>query len=231
MRSKRPKILFIDSDIDLCSIALDYFIDRGYEFETAHDGAGGLAAVLRSAPDLVIVATDTPGLDSLELLYCLRRERAVGLIMLAEGCTARDRIGGLDAGADDCLSKPFVLEELAARIRAIVRRVAWSNARLSREEISVGNLRLNPRTRQAWVNESCRDLTRLEFEILALLARSVGRAVSRSRMVTILCHSRVVCRERTIYTTVSNLRAKLGSEVRPAIRTVRGSGYLLPAAD
>jgi DNA-binding response OmpR family regulator len=229
--AERPKILFIDPDMDLCSIASDYFVGERYTFEAAHEGTGALAAVFRCQPDLVIADTDTPGLDGIELLYRLGPERSIPLILLGNHCSLRDRIGLLEAGADDYLTKPFVFGELVARARAVLRRVGRSDTQSAREEITAGNLRLHPGTRQVWVNECPHKLTRLEFEVLAVLARSAGSVFSTDRMMTVLCRPGFVCRERSIYTTISTLRTKLGRYLRPRIQTIRGIGYTLPAVD
>jgi len=144
--------------------------------------------------------------------------------MLTARTEQADRIIGLNAGADDYLPKPFGPEELLARIRAVLRRASQSSLQATKA-LQAGSLRLDSATRQAWRDTTPLDLTSIEFEILSLLMRSVGRSVSRDEIAGILYHREAMPYERAIDVHVSHLRKKLEYQGRSLIRTVRGVGY------
>jgi two-component system response regulator CpxR len=217
-------LLLVDDDAELCELMVDFFSRHGFRVESTYDGRRGLARALEGGFDLVLLDVMLPGLDGFEVLHQLRRQSNVPVIMLTARTEQADRIIGLNAGADDYLPKPFGPEELLARIRAVLRRASQSSLQATKA-LQAGSLRLDSATRQAWRDTTPLDLTSIEFEILSLLMRSVGRSVSRDEIAGILYHREAMPYERAIDVHVSHLRKKLEHQGRSLIRTVRGVGY------
>src|SRR5712691_1763565 len=230
MTKTRPaeRILLVDDDSDLCALMADFFSEHGFVLEAAHDGRSGLARALEPGYDLVILDVMLPGLDGFEVLHQLRRRSSVPVIMLTARTEQRDRIAGLDAGADDYLPKPFGPDELLARIRAVLRRAGHAGAAKA-QVIEAGDLRLNPQTREVWRDNERIDVTSIEFDILDLLARSSGRIVSRDELAAALYQRESSPYERSLDVHMSHLRKKLERGDRALIRTVRGVGYMFAA--
>jgi two-component system response regulator QseB len=188
--------------------------------EWAHDGDAGLALALATPFDLVLLDLGLPRRDGLDVLREMRRR---GLQTPVIVITARDdigdRVGGLDAGADDYLVKPFHLDELAARLRALHRRAHGLAHRL----IEVGPLRLDTMASEASYHATLLDLSRLEFVVLRVLAERAGRVVTRAALEQAMYGTGGV-ESNALEVHIHALRRKLAPE---AIRTVRGLGYLL----
>jgi len=169
-----------------------------------------------------------PVIDGFELLQRLRRRKDLPIIMLTARVQQQDRIRGLDSGADDYLPKPFDPDELLARIRAVLRRSESLN-RPQAQEIVIGNIRVNPTSREAWLNDDPVELTATEFDLLEMLMRSPGRVVSRDEITAALFEREATPYDRFLDVHISHLRKKL-EEGRSLIRTVRGVGYVFTGA-
>jgi two-component system response regulator CpxR len=220
-------ILLIDDDVELCELMREFFDQHGMRLEAVHDGRRGLAQALHGEQDLILLDVMMPGLDGIELLRQVRRRSPIPVIVLTARTAQADRILGLDAGADDYLPKPFGPEELLARVRAVLRRVdaSWQ---VRAEVLELGPVRIAPASREAWCDERALGLTSIEFDILELLVRSAGRAVSRDEVMTILHQRRITPFDRSLDVHVSHIRKKLG-RCGALIRTVRGVGYFFGA--
>jgi two-component system response regulator CpxR len=216
-------ILLIDADGELCALLRDFFGRRGFRLDAVHDGPQGLARALHGGYDVILFDVTMPGQGGVELLRQLRRRSLVPVIVITAHSTQAERVFYLDAGADDYLPKPFICEELFARIRAVLRRVE-STWRVDSEVLEMGPIRLVPRTREAWCDERALGLTAIEFDILELLVRSAGRAVSRNEVMTTLHQRRITPFDRSLDVHVSHIRKKLGRR-GGLIRTIRGVGY------
>jgi two-component system response regulator CpxR len=218
-----PSILLIDADIALCAELRNLFERRGYRLEAVHDGRQGLHRAIHGGYGLVLLDVATPGLTGVDLLRQVRRRNAVPVIVITERSAQAERVLCLDAGADDYLPKPFLSEELLARVRAVLRRVesAW---RVDPDVLELGPIRLAPRTREAWCDERALGLTAIEFDILELLVRSAGRAVSRNEVMNTLHRRRITPFDRSLDVHVSHIRKKMGRR-GGLIRTIRGVGY------
>src|SRR5881394_2522236 len=143
----------------------------GYEVELAGDGDSALAAIERRTPDAAVLDVMMPGYDGLDVTRRLRREgNRVPVLLLTARDAVGDRVAGLDAGADDYLPKPFALEELLARLRALLRRTTPDGP----TGLSVGDLRIDDLARRAWRGRRELELTKTEFDLLSLLARNAG---------------------------------------------------------
>ena len=219
-------LLLIDDDVDLCALMSEFLKHHGFNVESAHDGRQGLLRALEQKFDLLILDVMLPVIDGFQVLQQLRRRSAVPVIMLTARTAEKDRVAGLNAGADDYLPKPFGPEELLARIRAVLRRCRATVGQRT-AEYHCGEFRIEPQTRKAWRGEAPLDLTTIEFDIFEYLMRAIGRIVSRDELMTVLYQRPSTPYERSLDVHISHLRKKLSSNTASIIRTVRGVGYLL----
>jgi two-component system, OmpR family, response regulator CpxR len=216
-------ILLIDDDGELCALMEEYFSGQGFHLESVRDGPRGLARVFEGGFDLVLLDVMLPVVDGFEILRQIRRRSTVPVIMLTARTEERDRIAGLNEGADDYLPKPFGPDELLARIRAVLRRTGRPVSAKA-GMIEAGGVRVNPRTHEVWSGDTPVELTSIEFDIFDLLVRAAGRAVSRDEIAAVLYHREATPYERSVDVHLSHLRKKLESGGPPLIRTVRGVG-------
>ncbi len=212
-------ILVVDDDPPIRRMLDRTLAAEGYRIETAGDGGEALAAVERSAPDLVVLDVAMPGLDGLAVC---RRIRGKGLATPVLLLTARDEVGervaGLDAGADDYLVKPFATEELLARVRALLRR-----GHAPEELLALGDLTFDLATRTVQRGSHILRLSAREADLLELLLRNPRRVVTREQAVAQIW--RGATRANTVDRHVTNLRRKLGDP--PLIETIRGVGFVI----
>ena len=220
MRGARPnRLLLVEDDADLTDLVTDALVDEGYVVDQAPDGQRGLHLGLTRPYDVMVIDRRLPGLDGLDLVIRLR-SRAVparALMLTALG-TVGDRIAGLDAGADDYLIKPFDLDELSARIRALCRRTADSV-----DALRIGAGLLDLALRDAVLPEGVRvALSAREFELLRVLAARPNTVHSRAELRSSVFDEAAAA--SIVDTYVYYLRRKLG---RAVVRTVHGLGYRL----
>jgi two-component system, OmpR family, response regulator CpxR len=217
-------LLLVDDDAELCSLMADFFTQRGFKMEAVHDGRRGLARALDGNFNLILLDVMMPGLDGFELLRQLRRRSSTPVIMLTARTEPADRVMGLNSGADDYLPKPFGPEELLARIQAVLRRT--QKTAYQPDVLEVNGVRINPGTREVWLDRLPVEVTSIEYDILDLLMRSAGRPVSRDQLSAVLYQREASPFDRSVDVHVSHLRKKLEQKDRALIKTVRGVGYL-----
>jgi DNA-binding response OmpR family regulator len=222
------RVLYVEDDERLARLVAEYL--RSHDLEVHLEGRGELvvASVLRLQPDVVLLDLNLPGLDGLEVCRQLRARSAVPILMVTARGETADRIGGLDGGADDYLTKPFQSRELLARIRAVVRRVRGEvGPRSSR--LAVGGLVVDTARREATLDGVALALTQNEFAVVCALAQRAGRVMSREELLQVVHGSAEEAFDRSIDIIVSRLRAKLGDDPRQPrmLKTIRGAGYLL----
>jgi two-component system response regulator CpxR len=227
-KPRRLSLLLVDDDVELCGMMREFFTQEGHHLDCAYNGREGLTAALNGAYDLVILDVMLPVVDGFELLQRLRRRKDLPIIMLTARVQQLDRIRGLDSGADDYLPKPFDPDELLARVRAVLRR-SESLLRTESEDVVIGNIRLNPSTREAHLDDELLDLTAAEFDLLEMLMRAAGRVVSREEITAALFEREATPYDRFLDVHISHLRKKLEGG-RSLIRTVRGVGYVFTGA-
>ncbi|HWZ30343.1 MAG TPA: response regulator transcription factor [Bryobacteraceae bacterium] len=213
------RILIIDDDAELTALLAEFLDREGFQVECAHDGPRGLEMAEKGGFDLLVLDLMLPGMDGFELLKTLRLKSRIPVLVLTARGDDEDRIVGLEIGADDYLAKPFNPRELAARIRAILRRVVRSKGR-----IEVNGVSLDPGTREVYCNQRRIEMTTLEFDILEMLIRSAGSVVSRDALMESMYNRKATPFDRSIDMHVSHLRRKLETD-RPLIKTIRGVGY------
>jgi DNA-binding response OmpR family regulator len=225
-------VLVIDDDRELCGLIKDYLEPLGYQVTAAYNGLDGLQAALDEDLNAVILDVMLPGMDGFEVLRRIRRQSQVPILMLTARGEEADRIVGLEFGADDYLPKTFSTRELLARLRAVMRRAQRSSSSTAANadpEIVVGSLHIDPGTRKAALGDVPLDLTALEFDLLACLARSRGRVKSREQLVEAIADRNWDVYDRSIDVHIWSLRKKLGDDPKNPrfIRTFRAVGYML----
>jgi len=214
-----PAILVVDDDAPIRRMLGRTLSSEGYAVESAADGGEALAAVERSAPDLIVLDVTMPDLDGLAVCRRLRAKGlAVPILLLTARDSVPDRVAGLDAGGDDYLVKPFATEELLARVRALIRR-----GKEPAELLAFNDVTLDPATRTAHRAGRVLALSAREADLLELLLRNARRVVTREQAVAQIWQG--AARANVVDRYVSNLRRKLGEP--PLIETVRGVGFLL----
>lgn len=217
------RVLLIDDDGELCQLLERYLGQEGFEVESRMDGQSGLETARSGSVDIVVLDVGLPKLDGFAVLRKLRESSRVPVLMLTARGEDIDRIVGLELGADDYLPKPFNPRELAARVRAILRRVEPREAPVA-ERLELNGVRLDPGSREVIVNGTRVDVTTLEFDILHTLMQSAGRVLSRDHLMEALYQRKASPFDRAIDVHISHLRKKIEGE-RTLIRTVRGVGY------
>ena len=219
-------ILLVDDDVGLCNLMAEFFASHEFRLSAVHDGMTGLSRASAGGFDLILLDIMLPILDGLEVLKRLRDKKVPTPVILLTARTAhRDRIAGLDAGADDYISKPFAPHELLARVRAVLRRVGQIPA-VTSTPVEIGRIRLDPRRREVWKGKCRIDVTSIEFDILDILMHAAGHVVSRDQLSADLSRGEFSTSQRFIDVHISHLRKKLESTHHPLIRSVRGVGYL-----
>ena len=231
-----PRVLIIDDDVKLTALVAEYLTREGLEVEVSHDGAQGLARARAQMPSLLVLDVMLPGLSGLDVLRQLRAgndpaSRLPVLMLTARG-DELDKVLGLELGADDYLPKPFSSRELAARLRALLRRsqleTSPSPAPESGRLLRVGDIELDVAARQARRQSEILTLTSGEFDMLELLLRHAGEVVTRETISERALGRRLLPQDRSIDVHMSNLRRKLGATGtgQERIKAVRGVGYL-----
>ena len=219
------RVLIVDDDVQLCRLLTERLGTEGFTIEAVHDGVRGLERALSMEHALVVLDLMLPGIGGLDLLRRLRAKSPIPVLILTARGEDIDRILGLEIGADDYVPKPFNPRELIARIRAILRRTSHTMATSS--PLIVGDLRLDPQSREAWLSEIPLNLTSVEFTLLESLLRQAGRIVTREQLTESVLGRKLGPFDRVIDVHVSNIRKKLGpSEHGQQIKSVRGSGYI-----
>jgi len=218
------RVLIVEDDAEIADVLRRSLRQEGYEVKTSSDGVEALDVASGFVPDLVVLDLGLPRLDGIEVCRRLRAEGDVPILMLTARAETEDRVGGLDSGADDYLVKPFKRPELLARIRALLRRRPPRGA----ASLTVGDLTLNPDTREVKRGERELELTNREFELLEYLMHNERLVVSRERLLDDVWGYDPTAATNTIDVFISNLRRKLeeGGEPR-LLHTKRGAGYVL----
>jgi len=221
------RVLVVDDDMELCELLVEYLDGEGFTVESVYDGVEGAERAAAGGYDLVVLDVMLPGMNGLDVLRRIRESSLVPVVMLTARGEEVDRIVGLEIGADDYLPKPFNPRELAARMRAVLRRTAAVHREGPDEVVEVADLRLESASRSVRRAGEPIELTGIEFELLAVLVRSAGRVVTRDELSRSALGRRSSAYDRSLDVHLSNLRRKLGPLTGGGdrIKTVRGVGY------
>ncbi len=235
MTASRPegsplRVLVVDDEVniaELLSMALRY---EGWEVRMAHTGRDAVSAATAFSPDVVILDIMLPDYDGLEVLRRLRAQRQhLPVLFLTAKDSVEDRVAGLTAGGDDYVTKPFSLEEVVARLRALTRRAAISTVD-ERNVLTVGDLSLDEDSREVFRGEEAITLTATEFELLRYLMRNPRRVLSKAQILDRVWNYDFGGQANVVELYISYLRKKIDAGRDPMIHTVRGAGYVLKPA-
>ena len=222
----RKRVLVVDDDVKTVELVKLYLNRDGYRVLTAYDGVEALRLAREGHPDLIVLDLMLPGIDGLQVCRTLRQESDVPIIMLTAKTTDQNKLTGLGLGADDYVTKPFSPRELAARVRAVLRRLPGERGpdRIQHGELTVDFIRY-----EAFLADRPLNLTALEFKLLGVLVKEPGRVFSRAQLIEKALGYDFEGFDRTIDVHILNLRRKL--EADPShpryIKTVYGAGYKL----
>src|SRR5436305_8083339 len=234
MPAKKTTILLVDDDVQLLKVVTHNLEAAGYQVLAVRDGVQALEAIEREAPELVLLDVMLPRMDGFEVCQRVREFSAVPIIMITPRGRGQDKVKGLDLGADDYLTKPFRVDELLARVRAVLRRAQFTpnwHAQALSAATTIGELTIDYARHR--VTKAGREvgLTPTEYRILAYLAQNAGRVVTQDLLLEHVWGSEYAGESHMLQVNVNRLRRKL--EPDPAhpryILTKVGIGYYLPA--
>ena len=214
------RLLIIEDEPDLLASLAQALREEGYAVDTADNGEDGLFNAEGTEYDAILLDVMLPGLDGWEVLQRLRKTRKTPVLMLTARDQTRDRVKGLDAGADDYVVKPFDLTEVFARLRAIIRRSANQTTNL----IGIGDVKVNTGARTILLRDKPVELTAREYSLVEFLALHRGDVVTRTQLYEHLFDENECSLSNLLDVHVSNVRKKLGAEF---IVTRRGHGYCI----
>ncbi len=225
------RVLVVDDEpniAELLRMALRY---EGWDIETAENGSKALAAAKGFGPDAIVLDVMLPDLDGMEVLRRLRADHNdVPVLFLTARDAVEDRVAGLTAGGDDYVTKPFSLEEVVARLRALMRRAGAHQAH-DHSVLTVGDLVLDEDSREVSRGGRPIQLTATEFELLRYLMRNPRRVLSKAQILDRVWNYDFGGQANIVELYISYLRKKIDAGRTPMIHTMRGAGYVLKPAD
>ena len=220
-----PKVLLVEDEApirEMMSLALS---KAGYTIIEAEDAQSARKQIINDLPDIMVVDWMMPGESGIEFVRSIKLEKLtkqIPVIMVTARAEEDDRVRGLEVGADDYMCKPFSPKELAARIKAILRR---TNPQLTDAPIEVNGLRLEPDSHRVFANEKPLELGPTEFRILHFFVTHPERVYSRGQILDYVWGSNVYIEERTVDVHIRRLRKALTPDYKGLVQTVRGAGY------
>ena len=222
--TRQMKVLVVDDEPAIVETVEAKLRKEGFTVFTSESAEDGMRLVRRVKPDIIVLDIMLPQRSGLELCRAIRRESTIPIIFLSAKAAESDRVRGLEMGGDDYIVKPFNLNELVARVRAVLRRASGDSLP---EIVERGNLKIDPRRHEAWIDEKIVDLSPREFALLHFLMRNAGQVFSREILLDRVWGKDAYVSSRTVDVHVRWLRTRV--EVDPnepqRILTVRGIGY------
>lgn len=215
------RVLVIEDEPDLRRLVAEVLVEEEYAVDISPDGEDGLLKALAADYDAIVLDLMLPKRDGWSLMQELRKSKSTPVLILSARDAVHDRVLGLDLGADDYLVKPFERSELLARLRALIRRSAGQAV----SQLTIGDVSIDLRARQAALSGECIALTSREYALLEYLALHRGRVISRTELYDHLFDEGDTTLSNLLDVHVSNLRKKLGHDL---IETRRGQGYVIP---
>lgn len=227
----KQKILVVDDEPDLVELVKDILERNDYSVISAGNADLAIKKVRESKPDLIILDLNLPGIGGIEVCRILKKDKktsSIPIIMLTVKSAESDKIAGLEAGADDYVTKPFSTGELVARVRAVLRRLLYVGEQ--GEVLVSGNIRLDSTEHTVYVKNKEINLTPKEFNLLYVLMKKKGKVLSRTFLMETIWGYEYLGATRTVDVHVRHLREKLGEEAE-RIETIEGVGYKLGDED
>jgi DNA-binding response OmpR family regulator len=224
------QILVVDDEPRIAEICRDYLERAGFTVTTAATGADAVLLARSKQPDLIVLDIGLPAMDGLDVTRAIRRHSNVPIVMLTARVEERDKLAGLELGADDYLTKPFSPRELVARVKAVVRRTELGPHR--GDAIRAAGIALDVPRMQVRIGRRSIELTSTEFELLATMMRQPGRVFTRSQLLDAVRGDEIESFDRAIDAHIKNLRRKLEADPRSPrfVLTVYGVGYKFAGA-
>ena len=225
------RVLVVDDEPNIAELLAMALRLEGWEIAVAHSGAKAVAAARRERPDAIVLDIMLPDFDGLEVMRRIRTQQPeLPVLFLTARDSVEDRVAGLTAGGDDYVTKPFSLEEVVARLRALLRRTGASSARPS-SVLSVGDLVLDEDSHEVARAGDQIHLTATEFELLRYLMRNPRRVLSKAQILDRVWNYDFGGQANVVELYISYLRKKVDAGRTPMIHTMRGAGYVLKPAD
>ncbi len=226
----KTKVLVIDDEKHIVELLKFNLENVNYEVHSSYDGLDGFTKIKEISPDLILLDWMLPNISGIELLKKIRKDKDlknIPIIMLTAKNVENDKIEGLDAGADDYITKPFSIKELLARINSVLRRYNINNTTSQKTILSVGNLKLDLQKHEVLKSDQRIDLTLKEFELLRLLLENKGKVLSRNYLLDKIWGYEYYGETRTVDVHIRYLRKKIetDNEDEKYIETIRGIGY------
>jgi two-component system OmpR family response regulator len=219
------RILVVDDDPHIRDVICFALEKAGMKVAAAQDGADAMAQFERTPADLIVLDIGMPEMDGLEVCRQLRRKSEVPILFLSARSDEIDRVLGLELGGDDYVTKPFSLEELVARVRAVLRRTGFDERTSAR--LVFADLELDDDTHEVWRGRTRIDLTPTEYKLLRYLMLNARRALSKSQILDHVWEYDFDGDANVVETYISYLRKKIDKVGPPLIHTIRGVGYTL----
>ncbi len=220
------KILVVDDEVNIIDLARMYLERDGFQVCAASDGAQALEEIKQQKPDLVVLDIMLPEIDGFEVCQRVRKESEVPIIMLTARDDDVDKIVGLELGADDYMTKPFNPRELVARVKAILRRME-RNPREDAAPVNLGDLSIDPASREVRVDRDIVNLRTKEFDLLLTFCEHRSIVLTREQMLELVWGFDFYGQTRTVDVHVANLRKRLSKSKNVRIETITGVGYKL----
>lgn len=220
----KPRVLIVEDEIDVVDLVRYHLAKAGFEVLIARDGPGGLRQAMENRPEVLVLDLMLPGIDGHDICRTLKSNpdtARIGILMLTAKGTTKDRVRGLELGADDYVPKPFSPKELVLRVQALARRLTTSSTSTAQE---VDHFTIDRTQMGIHLDGKKLDLTTTEFKLLALLIERRGRTLSRDSLLQEVWGYQNAIDTRTVDTHMRRLREKLGSH-SSRIETIRGEGY------
>ena len=212
--SERSRILVVDDEAQITRVLKTTLNSQGYEVKTAADGESGFNAAMDWLPDLVITDLAMPGMTGVELCRAIRERSTVPIVVLSVRGEEKSKVEALDAGADDYVTKPFSVNELLARVRANLRRVA-ATTEPSQEAISAGDFLINPESRLVRVRGNEVHLTPKEFDLLVFMARHPNKVLTHRVLLNAVWGGESVQQPEYLRVFINQLRKKIEPDETP----------------
>jgi two-component system response regulator MprA len=224
----RGKVLVVDDDPAIRTSLSRALVLEGYTVETANDGNAALSQVISFVPDVIVLDLMMPNVDGLSVCRVLRSEgNRIPILMLTARTETSDRVAGLDAGADDYLGKPFALEEILARVRALMRRWKQPGEESSGDVLELEDLTIDIASRSVQRAGRVIDLSKTEFDLLELLVRNKGIVLEHSTIYDRIWGYDFGPDSKNLAVYIGYIRRKVDTDgMSPLIHTVRGFGYV-----
>ena len=225
---EKESILLVEDEINVIQFMKLELEHEGYDVTTARDGEEAMARFQEKEWSVILLDWMIPKLDGLEVCRRIRKTSDVPIIILTARDYVGDKILGLDRGADDYITKPFEIEELLARIRAVLRRAKSQSKQQDEDKLTIANLEVNVKSRRVVRENNEIELTQREFDLLVFLMKHEGEALSREWLLSAVWGYDFVGETNVVDVYIRYLRNKLDRDYEPMlIHTVRGIGYIL----